>query len=133
MLHFQELTGSIIKTFYEVYNELGYGFLEKVYQNAMYIELVSKGYKVDAQRKIKVFYKGQEVGYYIADLIINDTLVLELKACDVLNEDCEYQLLNYLKATECEIGLVLNFGKKPEFIRKVFHNHQKNKWQGKSV
>jgi len=127
MLHFQELTGEVIKTFYEVYNELGYGFLEKVYQNALYLELKSKGFEVEAHRKIKVFYKGQEVGFYIADLIINDTLILELKACDYLTDDCEYQLLNYLKATECEIGLILNFGKKAEFRRKVFHNYKKNR------
>jgi GxxExxY protein len=72
-----------------------------------------------------VYYKDQEVGFYIADLIINDTLILELKACDYLTDDCEHQLLNYLKATDCEIGLILNFGKKPEFSRKIFHNYQK--------
>jgi GxxExxY protein len=125
MYHFQELTGEVIKTFYDVYNELGYGFLEKVYQNALYIELTQRGFKVEAHRKINVYYKGQEVGFYIADLIINDILILELKACECLTDDCEYQLLNYLKATDCEIGLILNFGKKPEIRRKIFHNHQK--------
>ncbi|MFP9098473.1 GxxExxY protein [Flavobacterium sp. RHBU_24] len=125
MYHFQELTGEVIKTFYDVYNELGYGFLEKVYQNALCIELTQRGFKVEAQKKIRVYYKGQEVGFYIADLIINDILILELKACECLTDDCEYQLLNYLKATDCEIGLILNFGKKPEIRRKIFHNHQK--------
>lgn len=121
----KELTADIIKSFYQVYNELGYGFLEKVYQNALYLELKHKGFTVEANKKINVFYKGYEVGYYIADMIINDTVILELKACDCLIEEFEYQLLNYLKATECEVGLLLNFGKKAEFKRKLFHNNLK--------
>jgi GxxExxY protein len=79
LLH-EELTNAIIKTFYEVYNELGYGFLEKVYQNSLYLELKNKGYKVEAQKKILVFYKGIEVGEYFADLLVEDLIILELKA-----------------------------------------------------
>lgn len=122
----QELTGDIIKAFYRVYNELGYGFLERVYQNALYLELIEKGFTVEANKKISVYYKSKEVGYYIADLVINDTIILELKACDHIIDEFEYQLLNYLRATKCEVGLLLNFGKKAEFKRKLFHNHLKN-------
>ena len=124
LLH-QQLTDAIIKTFYEVYNELGYGFLEKVYQNAMYLELKNKGYQVEAQKKIKVYYKGIEVGDYYADLIINNLVILELKAVDYIVKEYENQILNYLRSTECEVGLLLNFGKKPEFKRKIFENYRK--------
>jgi len=126
MLH-KELTGEILKTFYDVYNELGYGFLERVYQNALFIELQSRGFSVEAQKRISVYYKDIVVGEYIADIIVNDKVILELKACEYLTEAFEYQLLNYLKSTRCEVGLVLNFGKEPEFIRKVFSNSKKGK------
>lgn len=124
ILH-KELTKSILKIFYDVYNELGYGFLERVYQNALFYELKESGFKVEAQKKIKVFYKEIEVGDYIADIIVNDLIILELKAQECLVEANEFQLINYLKSTECEVGLLLNFGKKPEFIRKVYQNYKK--------
>ena len=126
LLH-KNLTNLILKTYYEVYNELGYGFLEKVYQNAMYVELKNKGLDVVAQKKIKVYYKSTEVGEYYADLMINDCVILELKAADYVVKEFEYQLLNYLRGTNCEVGLLLNFGKKPEFIRKVFENKLKTR------
>ncbi|KIA98356.1 GxxExxY protein [Flavobacterium sp. KMS] len=126
LLH-QQLTDSIIKTFYEVYNELGHGFLEKVYQNSLYLELKNKGFKVEAQKKISVYYKGIEVGEYYADLIVEDLIILELKAADCLVKDFENQVLNYLRGTNCEVGLLLNFGKKPEFKRKIFENTRKAK------
>jgi len=124
ILH-RELTSSILKLFYEVYNELGYGFLERVYHNALYHELKANGFNVESQKKIKVYYKEIEVGEYIADIIVNDLVILELKAQECLVEANEFQLINYLKSTECEVGLLLNFGKKPEFIRKVFQNYRK--------
>lgn len=124
ILH-KELTKSILKIFYDVYNELGYGFLERVYQNALFYELKENGFKVEAQKKIKVFYKEIEVGDYVADIIVNDLIILELKAQECLVEANEFQLINYLKSTECEVGLLLNFGKKPEFIRKVYQNYKK--------
>jgi GxxExxY protein len=124
LLH-EELTDAIIKTFYEVYNELGYGFLEKVYQNSLYLELKNKGYKVEAQKKISVYYKGTEVGEYYADLLVENLIILELKAADCIVKDFENQILNYLRGTDCEVGLLLNFGKKPEFKRKIFENHRK--------
>lgn len=122
---YKELTGEILKAYYDVYNELGYGFLERVYQNAMFFELQSRGFTVEAQKKINVYYKEIPVGDYFADIIVNDTVILELKACDYLTKEFEYQLINYLRSTHCEVGLLLNFGRKPEFIRKVFENCNK--------
>ncbi|RZJ67524.1 MAG: GxxExxY protein [Flavobacterium sp.] len=119
------MTSKIIQSYYQVYNELGYGFLERVYQNALFLELKANGLTVEANKKIRVFYKGCEVGFYIADMIVNDTVILELKACEYLVEEFEFQLLNYLKATECEVGLLLNFGKEAAFKRKIFHNNLK--------
>ena len=121
----KDLTDIILKTFYEVYNELGYGFLEKVYQNSLLIELRNKGLDVISQKKIKVFYKGNEVGEYYADLIVENKVVLELKAVEYILDEFENQLLNYLRGTDCEVGLLLNFGKKPEFRRKIFENKRK--------
>ena len=118
----KELTSEIIGCFYDVYNELGFGFLEKVYENALKYELEKNGLKVEKQKPIKVFYDGVKVGEYFADLIVNDTVILELKAAESLCEEHEFQLINYLKATNIEVGLLLNFGKKPEVRRKIFSN-----------
>ena len=118
----QELTKEIIGIYYDVYNELGYGFLERVYQNAMLIELKKRGYQVEINKKLIVYYKKEVVGEYIPDIIVNDLVILKLKTVEYLIEVHESQILNYLKATECEIGLVLNFGKDPQFIRKIFTN-----------
>jgi GxxExxY protein len=125
ILH-KDLSDAILNVFYEVYNELGYGFLEKVYQNAMYLELKSKGFKVEAQKQIKVYYKNELVGDFIADLLIDDVIILELKACDNLVKAHYAQTLNYLKATNIEIGLLLNFGEKPEIKRLIFTNNRKH-------
>ncbi len=121
----QELTKSIIGIYYDVYNELGYGFLEKVYQNAMIIELKSRGYTIENQKKISVIYKNEIVGDYIPDIIVNNSVIIELKCVEYIVECHESQLLNYLKATDCEVGLLLNFGKDPQFIRKIFTNNLK--------
>src|SRR5690554_3461368 len=118
----KNLTNQIIKTFYDVYNELGHGFLENVYQNALYLELKNRGFYVEAQKQIKVYYKNTQVGVYYADLIIDKVIILELKAAEIIVKEFEFQLLNYLKATEIEVGLLLNFGVKPEFRRKIFTN-----------
>ncbi|RRA93875.1 GxxExxY protein [Paenimyroides viscosum] len=119
---YTEVTEEIIKAFYKVYNRLGYGFLEKIYENAMFIELQSSGLLVEKQKSIKVFYEGNEVGSYFADLVVNNLIIIELKASEYLSKEHEYQLINYLKATDMEVGLLLNFGKKPELRRKVFSN-----------
>ncbi len=120
-----ELTDKIINAFYEVYNTLGYGFLEKVYEKAMINELKSKGLTCSEQYKIDVFYKNKPIGEYYADIVVNDLVILELKANDSLVKENEYQLINYLKATNFEIGLLFNFGKKPEIRRKIFTNNRK--------
>ena len=124
MLH-SDLTDKILKAFFNIYNTLGYGFLEKVYENSMRIELKKIGLNAQAQRNIKVHYDGFEVGDYYADLIVNDLVIVELKAAENLCEEHEAQLLNYLKATDVEVGLLLNFGKTPQFKRKIFTNDLK--------
>lgn len=124
LLH-QEITDEIINAFYFVYNELGYGFLEKVYQNSLYLELMSRGFKVEPQKQIKVFFQGKQVGDYYADMVVNELVILELKSSNGLEEKHEAQLLNYLKATAMEVGLLLNFGLKPQIRRKIFTNDRK--------
>ncbi len=121
----QELTQKIIACFYEVYNQLGYGFLEKVYERAMMIELNRNGLSARNQQSVKVHYREQLVGDYYADIIVEDKVILELKAAEGIVEEHECQLINYLKATDMEIGLLLNFGKKPEIRRKIFTNDKK--------
>lgn len=121
----EEITEKIIQAFYKVYNALGFGFLEKVYLNAMYIELIAMGFNVEKEKRVLVYYLGNVVGDYQADLIVENIIVVELKANNILVEDNEHQLVNYLKATTIEIGLLLNFGKKPEIKRKIFDNDKK--------
>lgn len=123
---YENITKKIIEAYYKVYNTLGYGFLEKVYENALKIELRRLNLKVDQQKSIKVLYETFEVGDYFADLIVEDLVIVELKAAESLCEEHEMQLINYLKATNLEVGLLLNFGKKPEFKRKVFSNDRKS-------
>jgi GxxExxY protein len=121
----KELTSKIIQAFYKVYNTLGYGFLEKVYENAMRIELLKMGISVEQQKNIKVYYESEMVGDYFADLLIEELVIVELKAAENICEEHEAQLLNYLKATDIEVGLLLNFGKIPEVRRKIFMNKNK--------
>lgn len=121
----EEITDKIIHAFYRVYNTLGYGFLEKVYENAMVIELRKMGLKVVQQARIVVYYEGEEVGDHNADLLVEELVIVELKAARVLEDSHEAQLLNYLKATTIEVGLLLNFGPKPQFRRKVYDNELK--------
>ncbi len=126
MLH-QEITQAIIKAFYTVYNTLGYGFLEKVYENAMVYELTRAGFAVQQQIPVRVYYHGELVGYYSADLMVGGKVIVELKSGKALSPEHEAQLLNYLKATDIEVGLLLNFGPEPAFVRKVFANNRKQK------
>lgn len=121
----EELTGQIIKCYYKVYNTLGHGFLERIYHNSMIIELVSQGLRVETEKPIAVFYQGRVVGTFVADIVVEDRVVVELKANERLIEAHEAQLVNYLRATEIEIGLLFNFGKTAEFKRKVFSNKNK--------
>jgi len=119
------LTDKILESFFIVFNKLGYGFLEKVYENAIAIELLKHNLEIKQQMPIKVFYDKQVVGEYFADIIINDSIILELKAAEALRVEHVYQLTNYLKSTQIEVGLLLNFGKKPEFKRVLFTNDKK--------
>ncbi|MDX1586775.1 MAG: GxxExxY protein [Balneolaceae bacterium] len=122
MLH-KEVTGTIIKSFYNVYNKLGYGFLEKVYEKALIIELEKRGLNCVSQYPIEVRYKGRIVGDYFADIFVGNCIIVEIKASEFINLEHELQLINYLRATDTEIGLLLNFGKKPEFRRKIYTNN----------
>jgi len=122
---YSEMTDKIISAFYKVYNTLGYGFLEKVYENALAFELKQEGLKVFQQKNIKVYYQKQAVGDYFADIIVNESVIMEIKAAEGLREEHKAQLINYLKATDKEIGLLLNFGKKAEFKRVIFTNDRK--------
>ncbi len=120
-----DLTDRILKAFYDVYNALGYGFSEKVYENSFAIKLKKFGFDVEQQKPIQVFFEGELVGEYFADIVVNDLIIIELKAVIRLHKDYEAQLLNYLKATQYEVGLLLNFGPKPEIKRKAFNNDRK--------
>ena len=121
----KELVDIILTQFYRVYNNLGYGFLENVYKNALYYALIDQGLKCEIEKWIKVHHDGHVVGDYRADLLVEDCVILELKAHEFLNPSNEKQLINYLKATVIEVGYLLNFGKKPQFSRKVFSNDRK--------
>ncbi len=121
MIH-GETTEAVLGEFYRVYNTLGYGFLEKVYENALAHALRQTGLQVETQFPISVHFDSQVVGEYFADLLVNRSVIIEIKTADKIVEAHESQLLNYLKATEIEIGLLLNFGPTPEFKRKAMSN-----------
>ncbi len=125
LLH-EEITDKIIKSFFQVYNILGYGFLEKVYENALAIELRKNGLEVKCQHPISVLYENEIVGQYFADLIVNNIVIIELKAAKEITVENECQLMNYLKATNIELGFVMNFGKEAEYKRKIFMNKYKH-------
>jgi len=122
---YKELTEKIIRIFYKVYNKLGYGFLEKIYENALMIEFRKEDIPACPQFPIKVFYEHEMIGEYYADVIVDNKVILEIKATSGLAKEHEAQLLNYLKATDIEVGLLLNFGPQPEVKRKAFDNSRK--------
>ena len=128
-----DLTELVIHAFYKVHRTLGYGFNEKVYENSMAIELRKLGLRVAQQHEIEVYYDGQPVGTYFSDLIVNDVVMLELKAVKELADEHEAQLLNYLKSTRIEVGLLLNFGPTTDMHRRVYDNERKGslKWTEK--
>ncbi len=120
-LKYKETTEAIIGAAFEVYNVLGYGFLEKVYQRSMQVELLQRGHSVEMEPAMKVKFKGVIVGEYAADLLVDETVIVELKVAKHYNSQDEAQLLNELKATGMKVGLLINFGKeKVEFKRFVF-------------
>ena len=122
---YKSLTEKIIQIFYKVYNSLGYGFLEKVYENAMMIEFENENIPAISQFPIKVFYNKKIIGEYFADILVDNKVIVEIKAAKHIALENEAQLLNYLKATDKEVGLLLNYGSKPEIKRKVFDNYRK--------
>jgi GxxExxY protein len=124
-LRHAETTRLLIQAIYQVYNTLGYGFLERVYQNSMAIASRKLGLRIDQQVPIRVHFEGELVGEYVADLLADNAVLVELKAAREIAEEHEAQLLNYLKATPYEVGLLLNFGPNPEFKRKIFDNSRK--------
>ena len=126
MLKHSEITEQIISAFYHVYNALGQGFLEKVFENALALELRKRGLKVQQQHPITLYYEGQAVGEYFADLSVADCVIIELKAVETLADAHHAQLINYLKATQIEVGLLLNFGPKPQVKRKVYETARNN-------
>jgi GxxExxY protein len=121
----KELIEEILFHFYKIHNDLGYGFLERVYQNALYYAFSDNGVKCEIEKPMKVYHNGHVVGDYRADMVVEDCVILELKACENLNPAHEAQLINYLKASHIEVGYVLNFGKSAKFSRKVYSNNRK--------
>ncbi len=124
-LRHSELTDKIIGVFYDVYNELGHGFLESTYAEAMVIALTQSGLSAVREVPVPVWFRGQKVGQYFADILVNNAVLLELKATRDLESAHEAQLLHYLRATEIEVGLLLNFGQRPQFRRLLFDNPRK--------
>ncbi len=120
-----DVTDKIIGAHYTVYNTLGPGFAEKVYENALALELHKNGCRVETQKPIDVYYAGQRVGEYFADMVVNDVVIVELKAVKTLLKEHEAQLIHYLKATTIEVGLLFNFGPEPQFRRRVYDNDKK--------
>ena len=121
----RQLTQTIIGVFYEVYNELGHGFLESVYQNSLVIALSKKGLDVRSPVDVPVWFRGTQVGRFEGDVLVEKSVFIEVKSARALDSAHQAQLLNYLKATQIEIGLLLNFGLKPEFKRLIFDNKRK--------
>ncbi len=124
LLHGQT-TGLLLQAFFDVYNKLGYGFLERVYENSLAIAARKLGVRIEQQVPIRVHFDGMLVGAYEADIVADGKVIVELKAARALGEEHEAQLLNYLKATPYEVGLLLNFGPKPEYRRKIMDNARK--------
>jgi GxxExxY protein len=120
-----ELTGRILGAFFQLHKELGFGFSEKVYESALEVLLNELGMNVERQKEICVYYHGKVVGNYKADMVINDVVLLEIKSVEKLIDAHDAQLLHYLKATELEVGLLLNFGRQAEFHRKIYDNPRK--------
>ena len=118
LLH-RELSERVIGAFYETYNELGHGFLESVYENAFAIQLEQCGLLVKRQQPVVVCYQGHVVGEFRAELMVADLLLIEIKAVSTLMSIHEAQLMNYLKATGIRLGLIVNFGLRPQFRRRI--------------
>jgi GxxExxY protein len=132
-LKHRDLTQKIIGVFYEVYNELGHGFIESVYESAFEIALTSKGLTILRQIEVPVWFRGRKIGDFTADMLVDKCILLELKAGRALNSAHEAQLLNYLRATEIEVGMLFSFGLKPEFKRLAYDNARKQRGKNPSL
>jgi GxxExxY protein len=121
-----ELTDLIIGVFYDVYNELGFGFLESVYQKALRMALIEKGLRVESEVATSVFFRGEKVGDFRADLVVNEVVLLELKTVEKIIHAHEAQVLNYLRSATLELGLILNFGPQPQIRRLLLDNDRKH-------
>ena len=126
------LTETIIGVFYDVYNELGFGFLESVYRNALRLALLAKGLAVEQEAPVSVFFRGQNVGDFRADLIVEGVILLELKTAEMIVAAHESQVLNYLRSTALEVGLILNFRPRPQVRRLLLDNERKHKYVHKA-
>ncbi len=125
LLH-ADLTEQILGVYYDVYNEIGHGFLESVYSNCMYAAFSAAKISVQREVPIPVYFRGFDVGQFKADLVVRDCILVELKAVQNLDRCHEAQVMNYRRATKLEVGLLLNFGsQKPQFRRIVFENSNK--------
>jgi GxxExxY protein len=127
------MTERIIGVFFDVYNELGSGFLESVYVEALALALIQAGLSVEREMSLAVCFRGTVVGRFRADLVIGGAVLVETKSCPELNSRHEAQLLNYLRATVLEVGLLLNFGPRPQFKRLLYDNPRKSSHKGRAT
>lgn len=132
-LKHRELTENLIRIFFDVYNELGHGFLESVYEQAFAVSLAENNIFFERQVAIPVWFHGRQVGDFRADLLVEKKVILELKAARAIDSACEKQLLNYLRATNIEVGILFNFGARAEFKRYLFDNDKKNPCKSVSI
>jgi len=120
-----DLCHSIVRVFFDVYNELGFGFYEIVYEEALTLTLIERGFSVARQVLTPIWFHGRKIGEYRADLVVNNAVLIELKSAQALDAAHRAQVLNYLRCTDFEVALLLNFGPKPAFKRLVFENSRK--------
>lgn len=124
-LLFKDLTEKIIKVFLEVYNHLGFGYTKEIYLEALTIEMKAQGLPFEKDLPADIFYKETKVGQYILDFVCDDKVIIHIDTRDKITEEIEYSIVNHLKSTKYEVGLVLNFGRRPEVKRKIFQNQRK--------
>ena len=126
-LKHSDVTEKLITTYYALYNELGFGFLESVYQKAFCLMLRERGLLFQEQIPSRVLFHGAEMGEFLADILVESAVLVELKVVRALEQAHERQLLNYLRATDVEVGLLFNFGPRPQFRRLAFDNARKGR------
>ena len=125
-LLFKDLTEKIIKVFLEVYNHLGFGYTKNIYLEALTLEMTTQGLAFEKAKEADIFYKETKVGQYVLDFVCDDKVIIHIDTCDKITDEIEYSIVNHLKSTRYEVGLVLNFGRRPEVKRKIFQNQRKS-------